>query len=71
VGSRARSAWHPRPASSRAAPWTRPASCTPRKTNQKLAGWAAAEPSSFNLDAMLIQVLFVVLAVLGDSGLVL
>jgi phage shock protein C len=71
VRSRARSAWHPRHASSRAAPWTRPASCTRSQTNRKLAGVCGGLAQYFNLDAMLIRVLFVVLAVLGDSGLVL
>jgi phage shock protein C len=41
------------------------------KTNRKLAGVCGGLAQYFNLDATLIRVLFVVLAVLGGSGLVL
>jgi phage shock protein C len=41
------------------------------KTNRKLAGYVVAWPSTFNVDATLIRVLLVLLAVLGGSGLVL
>jgi phage shock protein PspC (stress-responsive transcriptional regulator) len=40
-------------------------------TNRKLTGVCGGLAQYFNLDAMLIRVLFVVLAVLGGSGLVL
>jgi phage shock protein C len=40
------------------------------KTNRKLAGVCGGLAQYFNLDATLIRVLFVVLAVLGGSGLV-
>jgi phage shock protein C len=41
------------------------------KTNRKLAGVCGGLAQYFNIDATLIRVLFVVLAVLGGSGLVL
>ena len=41
------------------------------KTNRKLAGVCGGLAQYFNLDATLIRVLFVLLAVLGGSGLVL
>jgi phage shock protein C len=41
------------------------------KTNRKLAGVCGGLAQYFNTDATLIRVLFVVLAVLGGSGLVL
>ena len=41
------------------------------KSNRKLAGVCGGLAQYFNLDATLIRVLFVVLAVLGGSGLVL
>jgi phage shock protein C len=41
------------------------------KTNRQLAGVCGGLAEHFNLDATLIRVLFVVLAVLGGSGLVL
>ena len=41
------------------------------KTNRKLAGVCGGLAQYFNVDATLIRVLFVVLAVLGGSGLVL
>jgi phage shock protein C len=41
------------------------------KTDRKLAGVCGGLAQYFNLDATLIRVLFVVLAVLGGSGLVL
>ena len=41
------------------------------KTNRKLAGVCGGLAEYFNLDATLIRVLFVVLAVLGGSGIVL
>jgi phage shock protein C len=40
------------------------------KTNRKLAGVCGGLAEYFNLDATLIRILFVVLAVLGGSGLV-
>jgi phage shock protein C len=40
------------------------------KTDRKLAGVCGGLAQYFNLDATLIRVLFVVLAVLGGSGLV-
>jgi phage shock protein C len=40
------------------------------KTNRKLAGVCGGLAQYFNLDATLIRVLFVALAVLGGSGLV-
>jgi phage shock protein C len=40
------------------------------RTNRKLAGICGGLAQYFNLDATLIRVLFVVLAVLGGSGLV-
>jgi phage shock protein C len=40
------------------------------KTNRKLAGVCGGLAQYFNLDATLMRVLFVVLAVLGGSGLV-
>ena len=40
------------------------------KTNRKLAGVCGGLAQYFNIDATLIRVLFVVLAVLGGSGLV-
>jgi phage shock protein C len=40
------------------------------KTNRKLAGVCGGLAQYFNVDATLIRVLFVVLAVLGGSGLV-
>lgn len=40
------------------------------RTNRKLAGVCGGLAQYFNLDATLIRVLFVVLAVLGGSGLV-
>ena len=41
------------------------------KTNRKLAGVCGGLARYFNVDATLIRVLFVLLAVLGGSGLVL
>jgi phage shock protein C len=41
------------------------------KTNRQLAGVCGGLAEYFNLDATLIRVLFVLLAVLGGSGLVL
>jgi len=41
------------------------------KTDRKLAGVCGGVAQYFNMDATLIRVLFVVLAVLGGSGLVL
>jgi phage shock protein C len=41
------------------------------KTDRKLAGVCGGLAQYFNIDATLIRVLFVVLAVLGGSGLVL
>jgi phage shock protein C len=41
------------------------------KTNRQLAGVCGGLAEYFNLDATLIRVLFVVLAVLGGSGLIL
>jgi phage shock protein C len=41
------------------------------KTNRQLAGMCGGLAEYFNLDAILIRVLFVVLAVLGGSGVVL
>jgi phage shock protein C len=41
------------------------------KTNRQLAGVCGGLAEYFNLDATLIRVLFVVLAVLGGSGVVL
>jgi len=41
------------------------------KTDRKLAGVCGGLAQYFNVDATLIRVLFVVLAVLGGSGLVL
>jgi phage shock protein C len=41
------------------------------KTNRQLAGVCGGLAEHFNLDATLIWVLFVLLAVLGGSGLVL
>ena len=41
------------------------------KTNRQLAGVCGGLAEYFNLDATLIRILFVVLAVLGGSGLVL
>jgi phage shock protein C len=40
------------------------------RTDRKLAGVCGGLAQSFNLDATLIRVLFVVLAVLGGAGLV-
>jgi phage shock protein C len=40
------------------------------RTNRQLAGVCGGLAQYFNLDATLIRVLFVVLAVLGGSGLV-
>jgi phage shock protein PspC (stress-responsive transcriptional regulator) len=41
------------------------------KTNRKLAGVCGGLGEYFNVDATLIRVLFVLLAVLGGSGVVL
>ena len=41
------------------------------RTNRKLAGVCGGLAQYFNVDATLIRVLFVLLAVLGGSGLVL
>jgi len=41
------------------------------RTDRKLAGVCGGLAQYFNMDATLIRVLFVVLAVLGGSGLVL
>ena len=41
------------------------------KTNRQVAGVCGGLAQHFNIDATLIRVLFVVLAVLGGSGLVL
>ena len=41
------------------------------RTNRQVAGVCGGLAQYFNLDATLIRVLFVVLAVLGGSGLVL
>jgi phage shock protein C len=41
------------------------------KTNRQIAGVCGGLAEYFNLDATLIRVLFVVLAVLGGSGLIL
>jgi phage shock protein C len=41
------------------------------KTNRQVAGVCGGLAEYFNLDATLIRVLFVLLAVLGGSGLVL
>jgi phage shock protein C len=41
------------------------------KTNRQIAGVCGGLAESFNVDAILIRVLFVLLAVLGGSGLVL
>ena len=41
------------------------------RTNRRLAGVCGGLAEYFNLDATLIRVLFVVLAVLGGSGLIL
>jgi phage shock protein C len=40
------------------------------RTNRKLAGVCGGLAQYFNLDATLVRVLFIVLAVLGASGLV-
>jgi phage shock protein C len=40
------------------------------KTNRQVAGVCGGLAEYFNLDAALIRILFVVLAVLGGSGLV-
>jgi phage shock protein C len=40
------------------------------KTNRQVAGVCGGLAEHFNLDATLIRVLFVVLAVLGGSGLI-
>jgi phage shock protein C len=40
------------------------------KTNRQVAGVCGGLAEYFNLDATLIRILFVVLAVLGGSGLV-
>jgi phage shock protein C len=40
------------------------------KTNRKLAGVCGGLAQYFNIDATLIRVLFILLAVLGGSGLV-
>ncbi len=41
------------------------------KTNRKLAGVCGGLAQYFNIDATMIRVLFILLAVLGGSGLVL
>jgi phage shock protein C len=41
------------------------------KTNRQIAGVCGGLAEYFNVDAILIRVLFVLLAVLGGSGLVL
>ena len=41
------------------------------RTNRKLAGICGGLGQYFNLDATLLRVLFVLLAVLGGSGLIL
>jgi phage shock protein C len=41
------------------------------KTNRQLAGVCGGLAQYFNLDATLVRVLFILLAVLGGSGLVL
>jgi phage shock protein C len=41
------------------------------KTNRKLAGACGGLAQYFNVDATVVRVLFVLLAVLGGSGLVL
>ena len=41
------------------------------KTNRQLAGVCGGLAEYFNLDATLMRVLFVVLAVLGGSGIIL
>ena len=41
------------------------------KTNRQIAGVCGGLAEYFNIDAILIRVLFVLLAVLGGSGLVL
>jgi phage shock protein C len=41
------------------------------KTDRKLAGICGGLAQYFNIDATLIRVLFIVLAVLGGSGLIL
>jgi phage shock protein C len=41
------------------------------KTNRKLAGVCGGLAQYFNIDATVIRVLFVVLAILGGSGLLL
>ena len=41
------------------------------KTNRQVAGVCGGLAEHFNLDATLIRILFVVLAVLGGSGVVL
>ena len=41
------------------------------KTNRQLAGVCGGLAEYFNLDATLVRVLFILLAVLGGSGLVL
>jgi phage shock protein C len=41
------------------------------KTNRKLAGVCGGLAQYFNIDATIIRVLFVVLAILGGSGLLL
>jgi hypothetical protein len=45
------------------------ASCTGSKTKAEAGRVGGGRAQYFNLDAMLIRVLFVVLAVLGGSGL--
>jgi phage shock protein C len=71
VGSRARSAWHRRHASVKGGAVDPTNKLYRSKTNRKLAGVCGGLAQYFNLDATLIRVLFVVLAVLGGSGLVL
>ena len=69
VGSRARSARKVRLAKGGAMDPTR--KLYRSKTNRKLAGVCGGLAQYFNVDATLIRVLFVLLAVLGGSGLVL
>jgi phage shock protein C len=58
--------------SRKAAPWPRPASCTAvAPTARWLVCVCGGLAEYFNLDATLIRILFVVLAVVGGSGLVL
>ena len=51
-------------------PWPRPAGCTAAAPTASWPGCAAAWAQYSNIDATLLRVLFVVLALLGGPGLV-